>query len=108
MATTPKKAKKSEAKTAQTGLMPETDYIGKQYITPKKLPPGEEDYDEENVESVVIDEPTAEEAQIMSRQQEFDAALRKAAKTSKGGKKKRRSTKKTKKVKKIKKHRKQK
>ncbi len=104
MATTPKKAKKSEARTAQTGIMSPLDYVGKQYITPKKLKEGDEDYDEENLRTVDISEPTKEEEQVASRQEE----VRRAILTAKGGKKKRRSMKKTRKVKKVKKVRKQK
>jgi hypothetical protein len=100
MASTPKKAKKTEARTAQTGIMSPLDYVGKQYITPKKGV--EDDYDEENVRSVDISEPTKDEEQVASRQEE----VRRAILTAKGGKKKRRSMKKTRKVKKTKKVRK--
>jgi hypothetical protein len=91
----PKKSKSSEAKTAQSGLMEGTDYVGKQNITPKKGVPEEEDYDEENVKEVEVELPTEEETRIASRQEQ----LQKAIKTAKGGKK-RKSKKKTRKVKK--------
>jgi len=100
MARTPEKPNKTQARTAQTGLMSPLDF-DEGYVTPKKG----DNYDEENVRSVDISEPTKEEGEIATRQEQFNADLRKA-KTSKGGKKKRRSTKKTKKVKKVKKHRK--
>jgi hypothetical protein len=104
MASTPKKEKKSEARTDQTGIIPQLGYVGKQYITPKKG--DEDDYDEENVQTVDIPTPTKEqlkkEAEVASRQEE----VRRAILTAKGGKKKRRSMKKTRKVKKVKKVRK--
>ena len=112
MASTPEKAKKTEARTAQTGDMPGLDYVGKEYITPrKKLNQGEtedDDYDAENVRSVDIPALGPEAAEVGARQEEFNRALLAARTKKNGGKKKRRSTKKTKKVKKVKKHRKQK
>jgi hypothetical protein len=72
------------ARTAQTGLTEGLDYVGKQYITPKKSDK-EEDYDEENVVSVDVPTPTKEETEIASRQEKFEKAI----KTAKGGKKRR-------------------
>jgi hypothetical protein len=53
---TPKKAKKTLARTAQTGDMPGLDYVGKQNITPKKLKEGEEDYDEDEWNNQTMEE----------------------------------------------------
>lgn len=92
----PKKSKSRVAKTAQTGMMEGTDYVGKQNITPKKGVPDEEDYDEENVQTVEVDLPTEEETRIGSRQEQF----MKAIKTAKGGRK----HKKSRKTRKVKKH----
>lgn len=81
------------ARTSQTGLAEGLDYVGKQYITPKKG--DNDDYDEENVVSVDIPTPTKEETEIAARQEKFEKAI----KTAKGGKKRRRApVKKTKKV----------
>lgn len=95
MASTPRKPKMTERKTAQTGLMEGLDY-DPTIVTPKKG----ENYDEENAKPIDISEPTKEEADIAARQEQF----RKAILTAKGGKKKRRSTKKVKKIKKHRKH----
>lgn len=102
MPSTPKKSKSTESKTAQTGMMTGLDYVGRQNITPKKGVEPEEDYDEENVREVEVEEPTKEEAEIASRQEKF----RKAMLTAKGGKqRKSRGSKKTRKLKKARKHR---
>lgn len=102
MASTPKKLKSTQAKTAQTGLMSGLDYVGKQNITPKKGVNPEENYDEENLESVDVSLPTVEEAKIASRQEKFQKAIL----TAKGGKKRKHT--KSRKTRKVKKHRKQK
>lgn len=101
MPTTPKKPKATEARTAQTGMYSELDYVGKKFITPKKGVNEEENYDEENLVSVEAEPVTKEEAEIAARQEKYVKGII----TAKGGKKRRRSLKKTKKVKK---HRKQK
>jgi len=102
MPSAPKKSKSTEAKTAQTGMMPGLDYVGRQNITPKKGVEPDEDYDEENVREVEVELPTEEEAEITSRNEK----LRKALITAKGGKKRRRvGSKKTRKLKKVRKHR---
>jgi tartrate dehydratase beta subunit/fumarate hydratase class I family protein len=93
----PKKEKSTEARTAQTGMMTGLDYVGKQYITPKKGVPEGEDYDEENVVSVTPTTPTKDETLVASRQEKFQKALM----TAKGRKhrKHRKTAKKTKKSK---------
>jgi hypothetical protein len=92
----PKKVKSSEAKTSQTGLMSGLDYVGRQNITPKKGVAPEEDYDEENFQSIDVSLPTKEETEIASRNEK----LRKAISTAKGGKqRKHKGTKKTRKLK---------
>ena len=101
--TAPKKSKATEQKTAQTGMMEELDYVGRKNITPKKGVPSGEDYDEENVKIVDVSEPTAEEAEIASRQEELEKSIA----TAKGrGRKSRKhkKSKKTRKTRKVKKH----
>ncbi len=92
----PKKSKSTEAKTAQTGMMSELDPVRPGYRTPKKGVDPEEDYDEENIRSVDVSLPTAEEAEIAARNEK----LRKALLTAKGGKhRKHRKMRKTRKLK---------
>jgi hypothetical protein len=100
---TPKKMKATAPKTAQTGMMPELDAPLPGYITPKKKT-GTEDDDltDSPVRSVDVSMPTKEEAEIGSRQEEFDKSLRSAM----GGKSRRKhkKSKKTRKTRKVKKH----
>lgn len=95
---TPTKPKYTKQTTAQTGMMEEMDAIRPGYMTPKKM--GAED-DYSPVRSVKVSTPTAEEADIGSRQEEFDNSL----KNARGGKsRKSRKAKKTRKTRKVKKH----
>ncbi len=97
MAGAPKKTKSTEARTAQTGMFTPIDYVGKQYITPKKG--DDDDYDEENVVSVDVTLPTKEEGEIAARQEKVKRDIM----TAKGRKhRKQRKTRKTKKVRKTK------
>lgn len=98
MVDAPKKTKPREQKTTQSGMMTETDYVGRQFITPKKGVDSDDDYDEENVVTVDIEPPTAEQVEIASRQEKFQKDI----KTAKGGK--HRKHKKTRKTRKVKKH----
>ncbi len=99
---TPKKPSATEKKTAQTGIMPELDAPLPGYLTPKKKT-GTEDDDltDSPVRSVNVDMPTAEEAEIGSRQEEFEKSINRS-----GGKSRRKSkkSKKTRKTRKAKKH----
>jgi hypothetical protein len=100
----PKKSSATEKKTAQTGLMPELDYVGSKNITPKKGVAPEEDYDEENVKTVDISGPSSkEEIEIGSRQEKVERDLEAAR--GKGRKsRKNKKSKKSRKTRKVKKH----
>ena len=100
----PKKSKGTEKKTAQTGLMPELDAPRPGYVTPKKKT-GTEDDDltDSPVKSVEVSKPTKEEAEIGSRQEELDEALRNAKGQGRKSRKHKKS-KKTRKTRKVKKH----
>lgn len=99
---TPKKSSATEKKTAQTGMMPDLDAPLPGYVTPKKKT-GTEDDDltDSPVKTVEVSEPTADEAEVASRNEE----VRKGISRAMGGKS-RRKHKKSKKTRKTRKHKK--
>ena len=102
---TPKKAKSTVPKTAQTGMMPELDAPLPGYLTPKKKTgTDDDDLTDSPVRSVNVDMPTAEEAAIGSRQEKLERDMGMAA-MGKGRKsRKHKKSKKTRKTRKTKKH----
>lgn len=85
-------------------MMEELDAPRPGYVTPKrKTGTEDDDLTDSPVRSVEVSEPTAEEAAIGSRQEEFQKAIGVASR--KGGKsRKSKKSKKTRKTRKVKKH----
>lgn len=92
MASTPKKAKSTEARTAQTGMYEELEPVDSRYITPKRKGM-EEVYSP--VQEVRVSEPTKDEIEVATRQEEFQKRMMKG----KSRRHKRKLSKKTRKVK---------
>lgn len=94
MPSTPKKAKATEARTAQTGMYEELDLVDSKYITPKQKGRDEE---YSPVKSVEASSPTEDEIGVAARQEEFQKRIMKG----KSRRHKRKLSKKTRKVKKT-------
>lgn len=92
-------------RTAQTGMMEELDAPRPGYVTPKrKTGTEDDDLTDSPVRSVEVSEPTAEEAAIGSRQEEFQKAIGVASRGMGRKSRKSKKSKKTRKTRKVKKH----
>lgn len=105
----PRKSKGTEKKTAQTGMMEELDAPRPGYVTPKKKTGTEvDDLTDSPVKVVEVSEPTADEAEIGSRNEKVRRGLLEAEKEMKMGKgrrsRKHKKSKKHRKTRKVKKH----